>query len=100
VLRGTGCSQLREWEQRVAAGGQNHCPICPITLMSLSFLSKAIVSLEADSLLSEQIRAMVDRRLQLAAPIREVAEHPVPRNTASWFYVFGSAALQYSSSNS
>src|SRR5258707_4266132 len=34
-----------------------------------------------------------DRRLQLAAPIREVAEHTVPRNTASWFYVFGSAAL-------
>ncbi|PWT83178.1 MAG: cytochrome B6 [Blastocatellia bacterium] len=34
-----------------------------------------------------------DRRLQLAAPIREAAEHPVPRNTASWWYVFGSAAL-------
>ncbi len=34
-----------------------------------------------------------DRRLQLAAPIREAAEHPVPRKTASWFYVFGSAAL-------
>ena len=34
-----------------------------------------------------------DHRLQLAAPIREAAEHPVPRNTASWFYVFGSAAL-------
>ncbi len=34
-----------------------------------------------------------DRRLQLAAPIREVSEHPVPRNTASWWYVFGSAAL-------
>src|SRR2546428_11043302 len=34
-----------------------------------------------------------DRRLQLAAPIREAVEHPVPRNTASWFYVFGSAAL-------
>src|SRR3954462_13235700 len=32
-------------------------------------------------------------RLQLAAPIREAAEHPVPRNTASWWYVFGSAAL-------
>jgi ubiquinol-cytochrome c reductase cytochrome b subunit len=31
--------------------------------------------------------------LQLAAPIREAAEHPVPRNTASWWYVFGSAAL-------
>jgi ubiquinol-cytochrome c reductase cytochrome b subunit len=34
-----------------------------------------------------------DRRLQIAAPIREMAEHPVPRNTASWWYVFGSAAL-------
>src|SRR5499426_3080743 len=35
----------------------------------------------------------VDHRLQLAAPIRAAAEHPVPRNTASWWYVFGSAAL-------
>jgi len=34
-----------------------------------------------------------DHRLQLAAPVREMAEHPVPRNTASWWYVFGSAAL-------
>ena len=34
-----------------------------------------------------------DKRLQLAAPIREAVEHPVPRNTASWWYVFGSAAL-------
>jgi ubiquinol-cytochrome c reductase cytochrome b subunit len=34
-----------------------------------------------------------DRRLQLAAPIVEIAEHRVPRTTASWFYVFGSAAL-------
>ncbi|MGC2528466.1 MAG: cytochrome b N-terminal domain-containing protein [Candidatus Acidiferrum sp.] len=33
------------------------------------------------------------RRLQLAAPIREAVKHPVPRNTASWWYVFGSAAL-------
>src|SRR6202521_1240088 len=32
-------------------------------------------------------------RLQLSTPIRETAEHPVPRDTASWFYVFGSAAL-------
>ena len=39
------------------------------------------------------IGAWFDQRLQLAAPIREAAEHPVPRNTASWFYVFGSAAL-------
>jgi ubiquinol-cytochrome c reductase cytochrome b subunit len=34
-----------------------------------------------------------DLRLQLGTPIRETAEHPVPRETASWFYVFGSAAL-------
>src|SRR5258708_14108116 len=34
-----------------------------------------------------------DRRLQFGTPIRETAEHPVPRDTASWFYVFGSAAL-------
>ena len=40
-----------------------------------------------------QIGEWFDRRLQLAAPIREVAEHRVPRNTASWWYVFGSAAL-------
>src|SRR5712672_2165011 len=40
-----------------------------------------------------QIGQWFDRRLQLANPIREVVEHPVPRNTASWFYVFGSAAL-------
>ena len=40
-----------------------------------------------------EIGSWFDRRLQLAAPIREVAEHPVPRNTASWWYVFGSAAL-------
>lgn len=34
-----------------------------------------------------------DRRLQLAAPIRGAAEHRVPRKSASWWYVFGSAAL-------
>ena len=34
-----------------------------------------------------------DKRLGLAAPIRETMEHRVPRETASWFYVFGSAAL-------
>jgi ubiquinol-cytochrome c reductase cytochrome b subunit len=34
-----------------------------------------------------------DLRLQLGTPIRKTAEHPVPRDTASWFYVFGSAAL-------
>jgi ubiquinol-cytochrome c reductase cytochrome b subunit len=40
-----------------------------------------------------QIGEWFERRLQLAATIRETAEHRVPRNTASWFYVFGSAAL-------
>jgi ubiquinol-cytochrome c reductase cytochrome b subunit len=40
-----------------------------------------------------QVGEWFDRRLQLAAAIRETTEHPVPRNTASWFYVFGSAAL-------
>ena len=40
-----------------------------------------------------QIGEWFDHRLQLAAPIRDAAEHRVPRNTASWFYVFGSAAL-------
>jgi ubiquinol-cytochrome c reductase cytochrome b subunit len=34
-----------------------------------------------------------EARIQLAAPIRETMEHAVPRETASWFYVFGSAAL-------
>jgi len=34
-----------------------------------------------------------DERLQLAKPIRETMQHPVPRETASWAYVFGSAAL-------
>jgi ubiquinol-cytochrome c reductase cytochrome b subunit len=34
-----------------------------------------------------------DQRLQLGTPVRETMEHAVPRETASWFYVFGSAAL-------
>jgi ubiquinol-cytochrome c reductase cytochrome b subunit len=39
------------------------------------------------------IGAWLDARLQLGQPIKETAEHQVPRETASWFYVFGSAAL-------
>jgi ubiquinol-cytochrome c reductase cytochrome b subunit len=35
----------------------------------------------------------LDERLQLGAPIRETMQHPIPRNTASWAYVFGSAAM-------
>ena len=34
-----------------------------------------------------------EARLQLGKPIRETMQHPVPRETASWAYVFGSAAL-------
>jgi ubiquinol-cytochrome c reductase cytochrome b subunit len=34
-----------------------------------------------------------DQRLKLGTPIREAATHHVPRSTASWCYVFGSAAL-------
>jgi ubiquinol-cytochrome c reductase cytochrome b subunit len=40
-----------------------------------------------------KVWAWFDQRLQLGAEIRETAEHRVPRETASWFYVFGSAAL-------
>jgi ubiquinol-cytochrome c reductase cytochrome b subunit len=43
--------------------------------------------------LMDLMGAWFDRRLQLAAPVREALEHPVPRESASWFYVFGSAAL-------
>ena len=43
--------------------------------------------------LIRQLGGWFDLRLQLGTPIRETAEHPVPRETASWFYVFGSAAL-------
>jgi ubiquinol-cytochrome c reductase cytochrome b subunit len=35
----------------------------------------------------------LDARLQLGSTIREIAQHPVPRESASWFYVFGSAAF-------
>jgi ubiquinol-cytochrome c reductase cytochrome b subunit len=43
--------------------------------------------------LIRQIGEWLDARLQVGTTIREVAEHPVPRETASWFYVFGSAAF-------
>src|SRR5882757_2731946 len=43
--------------------------------------------------LVQQLGEWFDERLQLGRPLREVMEHPVPRQTASWWYVFGSAAL-------
>jgi ubiquinol-cytochrome c reductase cytochrome b subunit len=43
--------------------------------------------------LIKTVWAWLDQRLQLGKPIRETAEHLVPRETASWAYVFGSAAL-------
>ena len=42
--------------------------------------------------LIQTIGEWLDARLQVGSTLRETAEHPVPRETASWFYVFGSAA--------
>jgi ubiquinol-cytochrome c reductase cytochrome b subunit len=39
------------------------------------------------------IAKWLDARLQIGSTIRETAQHAVPRETASWFYVFGSAAF-------
>lgn len=35
----------------------------------------------------------LDARLKVGAAIRETAAHPVPRRSASWWYVFGSGAF-------
>jgi len=43
--------------------------------------------------LIRDLGAWLDRRLQLGTPLKEAAEHRVPRSSASWFYVFGSGAL-------
>jgi ubiquinol-cytochrome c reductase cytochrome b subunit len=39
------------------------------------------------------IATWFDRRLQIGPTLRETMAHPVPRESASWAYVFGSAAL-------
>jgi len=39
-----------------------------------------------------KLRHWVEHRLGLAKPIVEAAEHPIPASSASWWYVFGSAA--------
>jgi ubiquinol-cytochrome c reductase cytochrome b subunit len=41
----------------------------------------------------KQIYEWFDSRLQLSKPVIEAATHSVPRNTASWWYVFGSASF-------
>jgi ubiquinol-cytochrome c reductase cytochrome b subunit len=43
--------------------------------------------------LIKAISEWFDARLQVGASIWDVATHRVPRETASWFYVFGSAAF-------
>jgi ubiquinol-cytochrome c reductase cytochrome b subunit len=35
----------------------------------------------------------LEQRLQLEGPVKDAILHPVPKNTASWWYVFGSAAF-------
>jgi ubiquinol-cytochrome c reductase cytochrome b subunit len=42
---------------------------------------------------AERTYAWLERRLQLEGPVKEAVLHKVPRNTASWWYVFGSAAF-------
>ena len=43
--------------------------------------------------LIQRVGDWFEQRLKIGVTIREVATHPVPRKSASWFYVFGSAAL-------
>ena len=40
-----------------------------------------------------RIYGWLELRLQLEGPVKDAALHAVPRNTASWWYVFGSAAF-------
>ena len=41
----------------------------------------------------KQIYDWLEFRLKLEGPIKDSVLHPVPRNTASWWYVFGSASF-------
>ncbi|MDE1156034.1 MAG: cytochrome b N-terminal domain-containing protein [Acidobacteriaceae bacterium] len=40
-----------------------------------------------------QVYDWLEHRLQLEGPVMEAMVHPVPRKTASWWYVFGSASF-------
>jgi ubiquinol-cytochrome c reductase cytochrome b subunit len=44
-------------------------------------------------LIVKKVGGWFDDRLQVASVVREAVMHPVPRKSASWAYVFGSAAL-------
>ncbi len=39
------------------------------------------------------VGSWLDERLQLGSTIAEISAHPVPRSSASWWYIFGSATL-------
>jgi ubiquinol-cytochrome c reductase cytochrome b subunit len=41
----------------------------------------------------KEVYGWLERRLQLEGPVKDAILHPVPKNTASWWYVFGSAAF-------
>lgn len=41
----------------------------------------------------KRIYDWLERRIQLEGPVKDAVLHPVPRSTASWWYVFGSASL-------
>jgi ubiquinol-cytochrome c reductase cytochrome b subunit len=41
----------------------------------------------------KQLYDWLEFRLRLTKPIEEAVTHPVPKNTASWWYVFGSASF-------
>ncbi len=42
---------------------------------------------------AKQVYDWIERRVQLEGPVKDAILHKVPRNTASWWYVFGSAAF-------
>jgi ubiquinol-cytochrome c reductase cytochrome b subunit len=42
---------------------------------------------------AKKVYNWLERRLQLEGPVKDAALHKVPRSTASWWYVFGSAAF-------
>jgi ubiquinol-cytochrome c reductase cytochrome b subunit len=35
----------------------------------------------------------IERRVQLEGPVKDAVLHPVPKSTASWWYIFGSASF-------